>query len=136
MSLLCKDCLLNPRKRHRTLCAQCFGKRHCSPAQEKARRTKLKLLCFQIYGGPKCACCGEVVIEFLQIDHIGNDGARHRQEIFGTKRASGDRFYKWLRANKFPTGFQVLCANCNFAKGHFGECPHVAAQREAAVFTS
>jgi hypothetical protein len=26
--------------------------------------------------------------------------------------------------NEFPDGFQVLCHNCNLAKGYYGECPH------------
>jgi hypothetical protein len=30
----------------------------------------------------------------------------------------------WLRRNKFPSGYQVLCHNCNFSKGHVGICPH------------
>jgi len=32
--------------------------------------------------------------------------------------------YKWLVANDFPPGFQVLCANCNMAKDRPGGCPH------------
>ena len=28
------------------------------------------------------------------------------------------------RKNNYPEGFQVLCSNCNFAKGKYGSCPH------------
>jgi hypothetical protein len=29
-----------------------------------------------------------------------------------------------LRQNSYPTGYRVLCHNCNFALGHYGYCPH------------
>lgn len=32
--------------------------------------------------------------------------------------------YAWLHANKYPDGFQVLCHNCNMAKGFYSRCPH------------
>jgi len=32
--------------------------------------------------------------------------------------------YVWLKRNYFPTGFQLLCHNCNLAKGFYGKCPH------------
>lgn len=31
--------------------------------------------------------------------------------------------HRWLEANGYPAGFQVLCANCNMAK-QSGGCPH------------
>ena len=68
-----------------------------------------------------CACCGENRNEFLVIDHVHGNGNAHRKEI---ARASGGRFYSWLRTNGFPKGFRVLCHNCNFAIGAFGYCPH------------
>lgn len=69
------------------------------------------------YGG-KCMCCGESTYEFLCIDHINNDGNKHRKEMNSTK------IHRWLKKNKYPEGFQVLCHNCNLAKGFYGECPH------------
>ncbi len=68
-------------------------------------------------GSVTCNCCGESQIEFLSIDHINNDGSAHRKEI-------GSNLYNWLINNDFPVGFQVLCFNCNFAKGIYGFCPH------------
>ena len=33
--------------------------------------------------------------------------------------------YRWLKKHGFPKeGFQLLCYNCNCAKGFFGKCPH------------
>lgn len=75
------------------------------------------------YGGnpPSCACCGETHYEFLCIDHINNDGAEHRRKmgVYG-----GKNIVYWLVRNNFPEGFQILCYNCNNAKGRWGRCPH------------
>lgn len=78
---------------------------------------------FNAYGGYKCACCGETEPKFLTIDHIANDGAEMRRN--GVHSRGGTPFYQWLRKNKFPDGFQVLCMNCNFGKHrNGGVCPH------------
>jgi len=76
------------------------------------------------YGGYKCACCGETEPKFLSIDHINNDGAKHKREF---NLRTGDEVYRWLVKNGFPPGFQVLCMNCNWGKRFNGNvCPHVA----------
>lgn len=80
--------------------------------QRKARQRAI-----EFYGGI-CACCGENEIKFLAIDHINNNGASHRRSI-GTKNVA-----LWIIKNNFPKGFQILCHNCNMAKGFYGECPH------------
>lgn len=73
----------------------------------------------EAYGG-KCSCCGETQFEFLTIEHINRDGAKHRREIGGSKR-----IYQWLKDNNYPKeGFTVLCFNCNAASFYYGECPH------------
>ena len=54
--------------------------------------------------------------EFLQLDHINNDGAAHRKQF-------GPDLIKWAYLNACPKGLQVLCANCNWAK-RFGICSH------------
>lgn len=78
------------------------------------------------YGGA-CVCCGEVETAFLCIDHIQNDGARHREQIGQGVRqiGSGSVMMAWLVQQGFPSGFQLLCANCNQAKASVGVCPHV-----------
>jgi len=71
-----------------------------------------------------CACCGEVTYEFLSIDHIDGGGTQHRKEL-GSKY-----IYSWLIQQEFPEGYQVLCHNCNMAKGFYKECPHQKYLRE------
>ena len=51
----------------------------------KARAT-LRQTVIAAYGG-KCACCGIDDWHFLSIDHINNDGAKHRMETrFGSNQ--------------------------------------------------
>lgn len=79
------------------------------------------------YGGYICACCGEAEPLFLQIDHVNNDGADHRRELGydGNGKGGSTRTMFWLKANGFPPGFQILCANCNHGKArNGGVCPH------------
>jgi hypothetical protein len=73
------------------------------------------------YGGdiPCCACCGDSHYEFLTIDHINNDGASHRKSL-----KDPNRIVYWLKINNYPSGFQVLCHNCNLAKSIYKTCPH------------
>jgi hypothetical protein len=92
---------------------------------EKSRRLNLALReeVFAAYGGNLCTCCGEQEPMFLTIDHVDNDGAKMRRE--GVHSRGGTQFYQWLRKNRFPPGFQVLCMNCNLGKHrNGGTCPH------------
>lgn len=73
------------------------------------------------YGG-RCACCGESEYQFLAIDHERGDGADHRRSDTGALS-----IIWWLRRNGMPSGFRVLCHNCNMARGFYGYCPHEAA---------
>ena len=38
------------------------------------RNLRERLRALEHYGGPKCACCGEIEFSFLSLDHI-DDGA-------------------------------------------------------------
>lgn len=87
--------------------------------RERIQKTRMK--CLIHYGGnpPKCACCGEMHVEFLTFDHIEGNGRKHREEV-----GIGNSFYRWLIKENFPDGLQILCYNCNCAIGHYGRCPH------------
>ena len=71
-------------------------------------------------GVPHCVCCGEMDREFLQMDHIEGKKKWNHDLSYG-----GHKLYQWIVNNNFPSGFQVLCANCNFGKKmNNGTCPH------------
>jgi 5-methylcytosine-specific restriction endonuclease McrA len=75
---------------------------------QKAYRARLRAKAIEIYGG-KCAKCG--TLDGLVIDHIAGDGDEHRR-----REASAKTISEWLRAHKYPPGFQVLCQSCNIKK--------------------
>jgi hypothetical protein len=74
------------------------------------------------YYGGKCVCCGESRIEFIAIDHKGGGGNKLRKSGFHPPTGKG--FYVWIIKNNFPDFLQLLCHNCNAAKGAYGFCPH------------
>ena len=90
------------------------------------RNRRLRLEILQKYGGipPKCKCCDEKIYEFLAVDHINNDGYKERKSDKSFGRG-GTAMYLSLKRRGFPKGYQILCHNCNLAKGFYGECPHV-----------
>lgn len=69
--------------------------------------------------GHKCNCCGEDKFEFLAIDHVNNNGYIMRKD-----KIAGYNLYLYIEANEFPPEFQILCHNCNMAKGFYKKCPH------------
>ena len=83
----------------------------------RIRKRKLRYEVLQFYGG-KCVCCGECHLEFLAVDHKNNDGKQHRKII------KGKLIYQWAREHNYPNILQILCHNCNLAKGFYGKCPH------------
>lgn len=115
--------------------------REANPARQpeymKKYNLKLKRQVMDAYGG-HCACCGETELMFLTIDHIDDNGAEHRRELAAargvTHGQAGAPTYRWLRDNNFPSGFQVLCANCNCGRQwNGGVCPH--AQMASGIFS-
>jgi hypothetical protein len=73
-------------------------------------------------GDAVCKWCGHGDLDVLCLDHVNNDGCKER-----TVRASrtgklfmvscgGDKLYNHLRKHDYPSGYQVLCANCNLKK--------------------
>lgn len=70
---------------------------------------------------PVCACCGEKEIKFLALDHKEGGGTAQRKAL---NTRGGNSFFFYLKKLGFPKGFQVLCHNCNMAKGIYKICPH------------
>jgi hypothetical protein len=94
--------------------------------RNRLRMQKMRQMMFDHYGY-KCACpgCSETNINFLTIEHINNDGSKHRKEVGGTYGV-----YKDIIDRNFPPEYTVLCYNCNCAKAHNEEkiCPHLMSQ--------
>lgn len=98
----------------------------------KTRYRNLRLAALQAYGN-ECACCGEKIERFLQIDHIGGGGKQHR-DAMGSGNAA---FYRWLEANNYPPTLQVLCGNCNTGSHiNGGTCPHAGPVAEPTSYIS
>ncbi len=124
---LCYGCGKKPQKGFKS-CKKCregqkawyeANKESCAEVR-KRYVTGLKDEVFAAYGGYVCKCCGERRKEFLTLDHVNGGGAKHRREL---GRSVG-KIYLWIKTNGFPPLFQVLCMNCNFARGLYGYCPH------------
>lgn len=121
---LCRECYYAAyRTAHAEKTAAYGAAHHANHKEEDNARDRtyslghyaaLKLAAFNTYGGPVCVCCGETLLEGLTIDHIGGDGAERR------RARGGKSLYWWLKKNNYPSGFQVLCATCNQAKGTGG----------------
>lgn len=109
LSNYCRDCeRANQRKR---------SQQPAFKAKRRSYKREYRLRALEALGG-KCACCGESTFEFLQFDHVESDGAEHRKEI-------GKAGLTPAVVMREPERFQVLCCNCNFAKGMWGSCPHL-----------
>lgn len=78
---------------------------------------KIKKIVIKYYskGTMRCMNCKYNNIYALSIDHIHNNGNEHRRIL---KNKSGNNFYYWLIKNNFPSGYKVLCMNCQFIKKH------------------
>ena len=90
--------------------------------KNKKEKTKMKLRVMNNYSSkpiPSCECCKEIILDFLEIDHVNNDGYKYR-----TKNSDRSNFYGKLVKNNFPSDpeLQILCSNCNFTKAIRGSC--------------
>jgi hypothetical protein len=129
----CIDCGVRLKDNRVTRCAECLlinsmsalrYRQKTKPKQieiGKKSRAKIKNEVFEAYGGWRCACCGETTRDFLSLDHIEGGGNQQRKLL---KKVNTYNFYSWLREQKFPPGYQILCMNCNFAKRYTMTCPH------------
>lgn len=111
------------------VCSACNRRRDTSKFQPRASRCndcikekrnavdeKIRLMVLKHYG-PNCKCCNESNTDMLTIHHVNGGGNKHRKTLTNT-------IYRWLYLNNYPSGFETLCMNCNFADGIYGYCPH------------
>jgi len=80
---------------------------------------------------PCCNCCGlNEYLDFLALDHIIGkkqmDSIPELVKLGYSSQMVTKELFSWIIDNDFPDGFQILCHNCNFAKGYprnNGKCP-------------
>ena len=82
---------------------------------------------------PCCRCCGQNShTSFLSVDHIlGRYEMESIPELIKIEYdplKSGGGLFRWIVNNNYLTDlqaeyFQILCHNCNMAKGFYGKCP-------------
>jgi len=104
----------------------------------KSYRDNLRMKILQTYSKrlsnseiPCCKCCGENShLEFLAIDHIAGkkemDSEPELVKLGYSSNFKSTSLNVWIVKNNFPKGFQILCHNCNQAKGYSknNKCPH------------
>lgn len=111
---ICISCAAEPAHEPFLYCTGCAGRRSL---RAKTRLVAVRRAILKLYGG-KCVCCGERNEVFLTLDHINNDGHRDRRQGL-----NGEMLCRALL--KSPRrDLQLLCYNCNGAKGRIGVCPH------------
>lgn len=113
LQILCFNCNCG-KSRNNNICP------HKSKENRKINKNRSIVIA---HYGSKCTCCGESNALFLDIDHINNDGNKHRIDHF-IKTGRRLNISKYIIENDFPITFQLLCTNCNITKSLFGCCPH------------
>jgi hypothetical protein len=90
--------------------------------------TKIKaFMVLSIEGRIRCGTCGHSNWECLQVDHIKNDGERHRRKYHAGKSrpGGGNNTYRWIlkHPKQARKKLQLLCANCHQIKSTYGFVP-------------
>lgn len=118
--LTCGTEFVGSMEQRRYCSAACRTKALTAQRAEAWRRQRAEALAaYSTTPDPSCVCCGEAVLGFLSLDHVNGGGYRQRKEM------GGGGFYTWLRRNGYPSGFRVLCHNCNLGRQlNGGICPH------------
>ncbi len=96
-------------------CAQRPHHKKQARENQRKRRKIIKIQVISHYSKEqmKCCRCGFDDMRALSIDHIEGGGVKHRKSL---NFIGGCAFYRWLVKNNLPTGYQVLCMNCQFIK--------------------
>ena len=96
-------------------------------SDKKEKTIQIKLEVFTHYSKeisdsdvPICACCKIDDIRFLTLDHI--EGRKHLPKK--EQKLASLNLWRHVKKTGLPTGYQVLCYNCNIAKGTSYFCPH------------
>ena len=118
-------------KGYQVLCFNCNLRKHLKflkkdrvttkrSTKDLRYRNKLKLDVLLHYTDNKLMCssenCPEADVDVLCIDHVNGGGSKERKRL---DVGCGTEFYRWLKRNNYPKGYQVLCANCNQVKNSY-----------------
>lgn len=96
-----------------------FRRHSCNICMGLRERSKLKLEFLNAFDW-KCTCCGESDGRFLTLDHINNDGNKHR-ENYNEQQI----MYQAKKENWPKDKYTCLCFNCNCGRSaNGGICPH------------
>ncbi len=98
-----------------------YEKRSCRNCHATKNTTQLKIDAFKHYtNNGKIECnardCHISDIDMLTIDHIKNDGAKHRKQLRGNKRGSGPIYRELKKQGYKDKNYQILCWNHNLKK--------------------
>lgn len=111
----CRECVAIRARAARPLYKERYRAR--AAVKTRAYRQAIRRECLTAYGG-QCSCCGESRFEFLTLDHINGRESRKRKKQVHVEMVQLKR-QGWPKLN-----IQLLCFNCNCAKGVYGSCPH------------
>jgi len=95
-------------------------------ARQRARNREIKVRVLTHYGRGTlaCACCGELELDFLTIEHKDRNGTADRLAVMGRK-VGGHAYYRALIKLGLPDkNLEVLCHNCQWGRKISGTCPH------------
>lgn len=101
---------------------------HARAEKKYADTLKRKVIALFCGSEAHCQCvgCHTAAICFLSIDHIKGNGKE--QKTSGGWRQVSKSLWLWIlkyykRHKKLPSGFQILCLNCNYTKRQSSCCP-------------
>ena len=110
----------------RTASGKLYVGNYCTACVGTKARARAKLKLYEEFGF-KCSCCGEKHPYFLTLEHkLGNNPSRRKRSKSGmvNTKIQPQLINEAAKDGWDRTKYDLLCINCNFAKGHFGECPH------------
>ena len=110
----------------RTAQGKLYVGNYCTACVSSKARAKAKLKLYEEFGY-KCSCCGETHPYFLTLEHKlgGNPAGRKRtRKGWVVTKIQPQLINEAAKDGWNREKYDLLCINCNFAKGHFGECPH------------
>ena len=90
---------------------------HSEDHKQRLKALKIEVFTHYCKSTPKCMCCNESEIDFQTIEHV-----RGKKNYPHDPRKGGNKLIAWLKNNNYPTGYEVLCYNCNCARGMYGSC--------------